>query len=51
MTIDQGMAHGEVLRHPNQRVVHCRIAVGMVLTEHFTHYAGALAKGPISGES
>ena len=37
MTIDQHVAHGEVLRHPNNCVVHGLVAVWVVLADDVTH--------------
>ena len=34
LPVDQGHAHGEILRHAHQRVIDRLIAVGMVFTDH-----------------
>ena len=42
LPFDQRIAHREVLRQPDQRVVDRRVAVRMVLTHHFADHARAL---------
>ena len=51
VTIDQRHAHREVLGHAHQGVVDGRVAVGVVLTQHFPHDPGAFAVGPIAGQA
>ena len=45
--VDQRVAHDPGLREAHQRVVHGRVAVGMVVLEHLAHDAGALVVGPV----
>ena len=45
VAVHQRHAHGEILRHADQRVVNGRIAVRMVFTDHFADHAGALHVG------
>ena len=51
VTIDQRHAHREVLGHAHQGVVHRRVAVGVVLAQHFTNDPGAFSVGPIAGQA
>ena len=37
LTIDQGVAHREVLSHPNNGVIHRRVTVRVVFTDHITN--------------
>src|SRR5262245_1705222 len=42
LSIHQGQAHGEILRHAHQRIVDRRVAVRVIFTHHLAHDAGAL---------
>ena len=48
--IDQGHRHREALGHAHQSVVDSGVAMGVVLTQHFTHHTGAFAVRPVAGE-
>ena len=37
LSIDQRITQGKVLRHADNRVVNCRIAMGMIFTDHIAH--------------
>ena len=41
LAVDQGVAHGEVLGHADQRVVDRRVAVRVVLAHHLADDGGA----------
>ncbi len=43
LTINQHIAHGEILRHAHHGIIDGCIAVWMVFTQHFTHNTGAFA--------
>ena len=45
LAVDERVAHVEILRHADERVVHGRIAVGMKFAEDFADDLGALAIG------
>ncbi len=47
LAVDQGMAHGEVLRHAHQRLVGRSVAVRVVLAEHIADDARALDVGAV----
>jgi enoyl-CoA hydratase/carnithine racemase len=47
LPVDQHVAHGEVLRHPHQRLIGRGIAVRMIFTEHFADDARALHVGAV----
>ena len=51
MSVDEHIAHGEVLRQTHQRVVHRRIAVGMITTKHIADAGGGFLKWLIGGQS
>ena len=42
LAIDELIAHREVLRHTDQRIIHSLVAVWMVVTNHFTDHFRAL---------
>jgi hypothetical protein len=42
-----GSAHGPVLRHAHDRVVHGRIAVRMIFTDHITDHARGFLVGAV----
>ena len=48
--VDERGPHGEILGHAHHGVVNRRIAVGVVLAEHFPHHACAFAKRPLGRE-
>ena len=45
LAVDEHVAQRELLRHPHQRVVDRRVAVGVVLAHHLADDEGALAVG------
>ncbi len=45
LTVDQHVAHGEVLRHARHGVVHGGVAVRVVLAQHLADDSGGLAVG------
>ncbi len=45
LSIQQGEGHGEILRHPDQRLVNRQIAVRVVLAHHVTHGSRAFSIG------
>ena len=47
LAVDQRVAQGEVLRHPNERLVDRRVAVRVVLTHHLADDEGALPVRPV----
>ena len=47
LAVDERVAHGEVLRQADQRVVDRRVAVRVVLAHHLADDAGALRVGPV----
>jgi hypothetical protein len=51
LPVDQRVAQGEVLRHPDQRVVDRRVAVRVVLTHHLADDERALPVGPVRLEA
>ena len=51
LAVDQRIAQGEVLRHPDQRLVDRRVAVRVVLTHHLADDEGALAVRPVGLEA
>ncbi len=51
LAVDQRIAHVEILREADQGVVNGRVAVRVVLAEHFADDLGALAVGARGGES
>ena len=51
LTINEWMAHGEVLRQSDECVIKCAVAVWVVLTHDFTDDRGALAIRGASGEA
>ncbi len=40
LAIHQGIAHGKILGHADNGVIHRRVAVGMILTNDITHHTG-----------
>ena len=50
LPFDQRVARSEGLGEPHQRVVHRRIAVGMVLADHVAHHARALLETRVGVE-
>ena len=50
LAVDQGVAHVEVLREADERVVRRRVAVRMVVADDFTDDLRALAIGPSRGQ-
>ena len=51
VTVDQGRTHGEILRQTHERVIHGRVAVRMVMTQHVTDGGGALFIGVCVGQT
>ena len=51
LAVDQGLAHVEVLREADQRVVGRLIAVRMVVADDFADHLRALAIGAVRGEA
>ena len=47
LAIDQHVAHGKVLRHAHDGVVHRLVAVGVVFADHITHDSGRLFVGAV----
>ena len=47
LAVHQRIAHGEGLRHADQRIVDRRVAVRMVLAHDVADDLGALARGPV----
>ena len=47
LTVDERIAHGEILRHADNRLIRRAVAVRVEFTEHFTHHAGGLLRGRI----
>ena len=47
LPIHQRIAQREILRHANQRVIHRRVAVRMVIAQHFADDARAFAIGAV----
>ena len=45
LAVYQGVAHGKVLGHAHQGVVHRRVAVGVIFTDNVTDYTGRLFVG------
>ncbi len=45
LTVHESVSHVPVLRHTHERAVNGAVAVGVVLTEHLTHHAGAFLVG------
>ena len=45
LALHQRVAHREILRQTHHRVVHRRVAVGVIFTQHVAHDARALAEG------
>ncbi len=50
LSVDERVAHVEILREADERVVDRRVAVGMILAENFADDLGALAVGLCGGE-
>ncbi len=50
LAVHQRVAHGERLRHPDQRVVHGDVAVRVILAEHVAHDGGALLVSALGGQ-
>ncbi len=50
LAIHQRIAQRKILRHANQRVIHRRVAVRMVIAEHFADDARAFAVRPVERE-
>jgi hypothetical protein len=51
LAVDQRIAHVEILRHPDERIVNGRVAVGMVIPHDLAHDFGGLAIGPVGGQT
>ncbi len=51
VALHQAVAHGEVLAQADHGVVHRRVAVGVVLTQHVAHAGGRLLEGLVAGEA
>jgi hypothetical protein len=51
LTIDQGVAQAEGLRHADQGVVDGAVAMGVILAEHVTNDTGAFTGGPIEAQA
>ena len=51
LAIDQRIAHGEILRHADERVVNRRVAVRVIFAEDFADDLGALAGGRLGSEA
>src|SRR6185503_14982951 len=51
LTLHERVAHREILREADDRVVHSGVAVRMVLTEHFTDDARALLVWAVRSET
>ena len=51
LAIDQRIAHGERLRHADERIVDRRVAVRMEFAENFADDLGALAGGAVGREA
>ena len=49
LAVHKGIAHGEVLGESYDRVIHRRIPVGMVFSDHVPHNAGRFFVGPVKG--
>jgi hypothetical protein len=47
LALDEGQAHGEVLRHADHRLVDRIGAMGMVLTDHIADHARRFAERPV----
>jgi len=47
LSVDQLQTHGEVLRHPNHRVINRGVTMGMVLTHDLAHDTGGFSIGPV----
>ena len=47
LAVYQHVAHREVLRHTNNRVIDRLVSVGVVFTNHVTHNTGRLFVGPV----
>ena len=45
LPVDQGHAHGEILRHAHQGVIDRLVAMGMILAHHVAHDQGRFAIG------
>ena len=45
LAVDEGVTHGERLRHAHNGVVHRRVAVGVVLADHVADHAGGFFVG------
>ena len=45
LTIHQRVAHGEILRHPHDSVIHGAVTVGVIFTDHVTDHTGRLLIG------
>ena len=51
VAVDQHVAHGEVLRQTHQRVVHRRVAVGMIPAQHVADAGGGLFERLVRGQA
>ena len=47
LPVDQRVAHRPILGQAHQGAVDARVAVGVILTHHIAHYAGALLGGSV----
>ena len=45
LPFDEGIPHGKVLRHTDQRIVHRGVAVRMIVAQHFADHLRALHRG------
>ena len=50
MSVNEHIAHGEVLGQADQGVVYRLVAVGVVAAQHVAHGGGALAEGFVVGQ-
>ena len=51
MSVNQHVSHGKILRQTYQSVVHGRVSVGMITTQHSADRGGALFVGALRVES
>ena len=51
VTVNQRIAHGEILRQTNERVVNRSVAVGMILTKHVTDTGRRLLERLVRGQT
>ena len=51
MAVDQGMAHGKILGHPDQGIVDALVAMGVKAPQDITNGGGTLAVGLVPGKA